>query len=50
MKSALITEDSMECSLDLDTGHVEEVREDPQTTAAVFCSCTGACKTNTVFP
>ena len=36
----------MECSLDLDTGHVEELREDPQTTAAVFCSCTGACKTN----
>ena len=33
-------------SLDLDIGLVEEVREDPQGSSTVFCSCTGACKTN----
>ena len=47
--AALITQDVVECSnlcLELDTGHVEEVREEPQTSTTVFCSCTGACKTN----
>ena len=41
---AKIAEDTPECSyqsLDLDIGHTLEVKE-----SSMFCSCTGACKTN----